>query len=84
MINLYLGDCMEAIANMPDKAYDLAIVDPPYGIGISSNPVRQLHERKFWDNNIPNKEYFEELFRVSKNQIVWGVIILDCQQVRGL
>lgn len=65
-------DCMELLKRTPDKFYELAIVDPPYGIGISSNPVRQQHKKKEWDNSIPNKEYFDELFRVSKNQIIWG------------
>jgi len=71
-INLNLGDCLEAMRAMPDNAYELAIVDPPYGIGISSNPVRQQHTRKDWDSLIPTQEYFNELRRVSKNQIVWG------------
>ena len=65
-------DNMELMARYPDKYFDLAIVDPPYGIGISSNPVRQKHTKKKWDNSIPNQEYFNELFRVSKNQIIWG------------
>ena len=65
-------DCMEAMRQMPDKAFELAIVDPPYGIGISSNPVRQAHAKKDWDKSIPNAEYFSELMRVSKNQIIWG------------
>lgn len=65
-------DCMEAMKDMPDNAYDLAIVDPPYGIGISSNPVRQQHKKKQWDSEIPKEDYFNELKRVSKNQIIWG------------
>jgi len=60
------------MSDKPDNHFDLAIVDPPYGIGISKNPVRQMHEKKQWDNNIPDKKYFDELFRVSKNQIIWG------------
>ena len=71
-LNLFNGDNMEYMKNIPDKYYDLAVVDPPYGIGISNNPVRQMHKRKQWDKDIPKKEYFEELFRVSKNQIIWG------------
>ena len=71
-ITLYNADCMEIMKGFADKQFDLAIVDPPYGIGISSNPVRQLHSKKNWDNSIPKKEYFDELFRVSKNQIIWG------------
>jgi len=71
-IELLNIDCMEYMSTVPDKFFDLAIVDPPYGIGISSNPVRQMHDKKQWDNSIPNDEYFAELFRVSKNQIIWG------------
>ena len=65
-------DCMAYMTILPDKAFDLAIVDPPYGIGISSNPVRQKHDKKEWDSAIPKKEYFKELMRISKNQIIWG------------
>jgi site-specific DNA-methyltransferase (adenine-specific) len=66
------GDCMEYMKTMPDKYVDLAICDPPYGIGISNNPVRQAHAKKTWDSNIPSDEYFKELKRVSVNQIIWG------------
>ena len=65
-------DCMDLLRRTPDKYYSLALVDPPYGIGISNNPVRQKHNKKNWDNSIPNEEYFNELKRVSKNQIIWG------------
>ena len=74
-------DCMEGMKEIPDKYFDLAIVDPPYGIGIdgqkesiSKNPrhSRKGHVQKDWDSTIPKKEYFDELFRVSKNQIIWG------------
>lgn len=71
-IQLIHGDCMEAMKNMPDKCFDLAIVDPPYGIGISNNPFRQKHDKSNWDNHIPNKDYFDNLYRISKNQIIWG------------
>jgi len=74
---------MELMKRYPDKYFDLAIVDPPYGIGISSNPVRQQHQKKDWDNAIPNKEYFDELFRVSKNQIIWGGNYFDLPPSRG-
>jgi site-specific DNA-methyltransferase (adenine-specific) len=72
MIRLFNQNCMTAMKSMPDKAYDLAIVDPPYGIGIANNPFRQAHDKKQWDGAIPGSEYFVELFRVSKNQIIWG------------
>ena|SRR3990172_23460 len=84
MINLYHGDCLSAMAKMPDKAYDLAIIDPPYGIGgdaihadrvyKGSGKLRNRALQQFktdWDI-APSKEYFEHLFRVSVNQIIWG------------
>ena len=81
-IYLYNCDCMEFMKDIPDNYYELAIVDPPYGIGIdgqkeqlnNKNPKhnRKLHKQKQWDSAIPNKEYFNELFRISKNQIIWG------------
>lgn len=110
MINLFHIDNMEFMRSKPDKYYDLAIVDPPYGINaanmqMGSNPNRsrndghgsgpsvstaikvkgrlnqgsgKLKNRMLnrssigWDNEIPPQEYFHELFRVSKNQIIWG------------
>ena len=82
----YNEDCMKGMKEFPDKYFDLAIVDPPYGIG--ENPKRALSRARptskwknptpvvyggcDWDNERPKKEYFEELFRVSRNQIIWG------------
>jgi len=72
-------DCMDLMARYPDKFFDLAIVDPPYGIGFDGQRIstskhggRKPHEFKGWDNNCPDENYFNELFRVSKNQIIWG------------
>jgi len=62
-------DNMLLMARYPDNYFDLAIVDPPYGINVST---RVFNDGKNWDNEIPSKEYFNELFRVSKNQIIWG------------
>ena len=77
MINLIHGDCMEYMATLKDNEFDLAVVDPPYGIkqhkGISYGKyARDIHKEKDWDNDIPSQKYFEELMRVSKNQIIWG------------
>lgn len=69
---LYLGDCLEYMKSMPDKSVDVVITDPPYGIGIAGNPIRQRFERQDWDNAIPTADIFEQIFRVSKNQIIWG------------
>jgi len=63
-------DNMLLMARYPDNYFDLAIVDPPYGIGFD-NKIRDK-KSKSWDNEIPNDEYFNELKRVSKNQIIWG------------
>ncbi|KKK64679.1 hypothetical protein LCGC14_2981750, partial [marine sediment metagenome] len=69
-------DCMEAMAQIKDNEFNLAIVDPPYGLGWTwKNPGRlskSNHPKKDWNNNIPPPEYFEQLFRISKNQIIWG------------
>ena len=80
---VFLLDCVEGMKAYPDNHFDLAIVDPPYGIGISSNPVRQKHKKKSWDDSIPTKEYFNELFRVSKNQIIWGGNYFDLPPTQG-
>lgn len=76
-INVYNQDCLPALKAMQDNQFDLAIVDPPYGINRSKNfGAKEFnwtqHKRSEWDNDIPPKEYFNELFRVSKNQIIWG------------
>jgi len=71
---------MKLMARYKDNHFDLAIVDPPYGIGISGQKEnkkgkksdRKFHQEKDWDNEIPSLEYFNELKRVSKNQIIWG------------
>ena len=78
------ADCMDIMKDIPDKYFELAIVDPPYGIGECGsrnqadrptkkwkNPNSQIY-KKFDDSNPPNKKYFDELFRISKNQIIWG------------
>ena len=68
-------DCMDLLKRTPDKFYDLALVDPPYGInrnGMNMGNSVFNKDDKEWDKNTPNKEYFEELFRVSKNWIIWG------------
>ena len=74
---------MELMSRYEDNHFDLAIVDPPYGIGISKNPVRQQHAKKDWDNAIPTEEYFDELFRVSKEQIIWGGNYFDLPPTQG-
>ena len=60
---------MELMARYKDNYFHLAIVDPPYGINVKT---RVFINNKEWDNSTPTKEYFDELFRVSKNQIIWG------------
>jgi len=70
---VYQMDCVEFMKGCADNQFDLAIVDPPYGIGIENSGTHfKKYETKGWDSAIPTKEYFEQLKRVSKNQIVWG------------
>lgn len=68
---------MEGMKEFPDKYFELAIVDPPYGINVNMNMglkkgQQKKREQKDWDKSIPSDGYFEELFRVSKDQIIWG------------
>lgn len=84
-INAYNVDCIEFMKGVPDKHYDLAIVDPPYGIGADKkNSKKELKTKKSatlskyygsqdWDGNIPDLQYFKEVKRVCKKQIIWGV-----------
>ena len=70
-------DCMEVMKRYPDKWFDLAVVDPPYGIGANKMQLGNGKKKIYrgatdWDNDIPSSEYWTELFRVSKNQIIWG------------
>tara|TARA_R100001460_G_scaffold99119_1_gene142271 strand:- start:69 stop:662 length:594 start_codon:yes stop_codon:yes gene_type:complete len=66
-------DNMELMSRYEDNYFDLAIVDPPYGIGLDGGQIGySKHKKKDWDSCSPPKEYFDELFRVSKNQIIWG------------
>jgi len=76
----YNMDCMEGMKQFPDKYFELAIVDPPYGIGAYSDGTmgggvlakQSTYKKTEWDFTTPETEYFLELKRVSKNQIVWG------------
>jgi site-specific DNA-methyltransferase (adenine-specific) len=83
MIKITNEDNMELMARYEDNYFDLAIVDPPYGIGFgkfnrtnkTSDGTRikaDKYKNSDWDDNIPNEDYFKELFRVSKEQIIWG------------
>ena len=77
MLTITNEDNMALMSRYSDNYFDLAIVDPPYGIGAAKrkNKTKKSiiqYTAKNWDNSIPSKEYFDELFRVSKNQIIWG------------
>jgi site-specific DNA-methyltransferase (adenine-specific) len=74
---VHLMDCIEGMKQYPDKWFDLAVVDPPYGIDVTKmnmggRKTVPKDKTRIWDNEIPSDEYFEQLFRVSQNQIVWG------------
>jgi site-specific DNA-methyltransferase (adenine-specific) len=85
-------DCVEGMKSYPDKYFDLAIVDPPYGImdrmynggdrNSSTIKFKKHIKEKRWDEAIPTDKYFNELFRVSKNQIIWGGNYFDLPPTR--
>jgi site-specific DNA-methyltransferase (adenine-specific) len=70
----YNMDCMDAMREFPDKFFELAIVDPPYRDSSENQPTKDMRANGSMERfgNKPNSEYFQELFRVSKNQIIWG------------
>lgn len=81
MIDIQNRDCMDLLRETPDGFYDLAIVDPPYGIGEDGRKnhtrgklavAKDYTKNSRYDDAIPDKDYFDHLFRVSKNQIIWG------------
>ena len=80
-IEIYNEDCMPALSKMHENEFELAIVDPPYGIGINKQSLGEggglyrqpkTYKRGDWDNNIPTEKYFIELQRCTQNQIIWG------------
>lgn len=98
MNKVHLIDNMEFMRNVPDKYYELAIVDPPYGIGADKNQetlsgnkgftkgagtYRKYHSTD-WDSSIPNKIYFDELKRVATNYIIWGGNYFHCLNDSGV
>jgi site-specific DNA-methyltransferase (adenine-specific) len=92
MIDLRLGDCLEVMKTIPDKSVDLILTDPPYGLDkkLSSgggkhknSKFRLLYEGQGWDKVI-SQEYFSEMFRVSKNQIIFGANYYSLPPTRGI
>ena len=84
MIELINIDCMEYMRTLPDKAFDLAIVDPPYGIDVANanygarKTKNKSCDGKNWDSARPTEDYFKEVKRVSKEQIIWGANYFNC------
>lgn len=94
------GDCMNFLPDFPDNYFDVAVVDPPYGIKEHGGKNRSKYVRQKngtsiyvpdggytnygWDNKPPDREYFKQLFRVSKNQIIWGCNYFDYTMAGGL
>lgn len=94
-IHLYQADCMKMLSQIPDKYYSLCICDPPYGIGnfnmknggSKTKKINRAKEGTYldvkWNNNIPQRNYFTELKRVSVNQIIWGANYYNCFSENG-
>jgi site-specific DNA-methyltransferase (adenine-specific) len=79
MIQIFNQDCMIAMLGMKDNQYDLAIVDPPYGVGHFTQSDRvDKYGHYDWNSNIPGESYFAELKRVSKERIIWGANYYNC------
>lgn len=85
MIQLHNKDCLNAMLEMADNQFDLAIVDPPFGIGNFVQTTgnyrdgkKHIKKKVQWNKNTPTKKYFDELKRVSKNQIIWGANYFNC------
>jgi site-specific DNA-methyltransferase (adenine-specific) len=78
------GDCLEVMKGMADKSVDLVLTDPPFGLG---NFVQQTGnkrgEKVNWNETTPSKEYFDEMVRISKNQIIWGANFFNCFPPKG-
>ena len=82
---VYNEDCVQGMKRFPDKHFDLAIVDPPYGIGDFAQSDRSNFKGQIkWNDAIPEQEYFKELLRVSKNQIIWGANYYNCFDSGGV
>ncbi len=78
---IYNGDCLEFMKQVPDKFFDLVLTDPPYGIADkltrddstnNNNKFGKLYNATKWHDEKPTQEVFDEIFRISKNQIIWG------------
>lgn len=83
-VKIHLGDSLEAMKEMPDNSYDLAIVDPPFGIGNFVQTGGNVRgERVEWNDSTPSDEYFKQLKRVSKNRIIFGANYYNCFEENG-
>jgi site-specific DNA-methyltransferase (adenine-specific) len=88
---ILLGDCLDVMREMPDKCVDLVLTDPPYGIGdklaiggcTKRNLMQELYNESKWVDVAPSQEYFNELFRISKHQIICGGNYFDLPPTRG-
>lgn len=79
MIEYFNEDCMVGMARYPDKHFDLAIVDPPYGVGnFTQSDRKNKYGDYVWNEEIPTDKYFEELKRISKRRIIWGANYYNC------
>lgn len=93
-ITLYNADCLDILRSLSDNSFELAIVDPPYGLDFgkfnrtnknaNGNRVKaDKYIQSDWDKEIPSQEYFDELFRVSKHQIIWGGNYFNLPPTKG-
>ena len=84
-ITLINADCMDVMRTMPDKAFDLAIVDPPYRNSAENHPTKDMRKNGTMDcfGDKPGSDFFRQLFRVSKEQIIWGANNFEIPPYKG-
>ena len=79
-IVIYCADCRDILKKIPDRCIDLVLTDPPYGIGIASNPFRQKHAKSNWDEKPIDKDLLDKVIEISDEQVIWGGNYFDLPQ----
>ena len=82
-VTLYCGDCLEILPTLAPGSVDAVVTDPPYGIGIAANPVRQKHEKRDWDDLPPSAQLLEMVRSSALVQIIWGGNYFDLPPTQG-
>lgn len=82
-VRLICGDCLEVLPTMESGSVDAVVTDPPYGIGIAANPVRQKHDRQDWDNCPASKQHLDAILALGTEHVIWGGNYFDLPPSQG-